>query len=241
MKEEKVYELNEYLVGFTFKDEQYHCLYCEAVFNEGQIYPYADKLFTAKKMIQQHLEKKHQGPLMALLSLTKNKTGLTDSQHELLHLFAQDLTDTIIAQRLGISTSTVRNHRFKLKEKERQAKVFLSIMQLLGHNDIVLPHPGATMLDDRYQINAAEREKVLASYFDENGFISQFPRKEKRKIIVLSALIQDFDHKKNYSEHGVNEILKRRITDFVTVRRYLIEYGFMQRTNDGKSYWVTVS
>ncbi|MBJ6950597.1 DUF2087 domain-containing protein, partial [Vibrio cholerae] len=26
--------------------------------------------------------------------------------------------------------------------------------------------------------------------------------------------------------------------DFVTLRRYLIEYGFLDRTDDGSQYWV---
>jgi hypothetical protein len=95
------------------------------------------------------------------------------------------------------------------------------------------------MLDDRYAITASEREKIIATYFDEAGFIKQFPSKEKRKIVVLSVLAQKFDPKKNYSEAAVNDVLKQAITDYVTVRRYLIEYGFMQRTKDGKTYWLT--
>jgi hypothetical protein len=145
----------------------------------------------------------------------------------------------VIAQRLGISSSTVRNHRFKLKEKQRQATVFISIMSLLQEPPLLPPHKGATMLDDRYAITASEREKIIATYFDEAGFIKQFPSKEKRKIVVLSVLAQKFDPKKNYSEAAVNDVLKQAITDYVTVRRYLIEYGFMQRTKDGKTYWLT--
>ena len=140
---------------------------------------------------------------------------------------------------LGISSSTVRNHRFKLKEKQRQATVFISIMSLLQEPPLLPPHKGATMLDDRYAITASEREKIIATYFDEAGFIKQFPSKEKRKIVVLSVLAQKFDPKKNYSEAAVNDVLKQAITDYVTVRRYLIEYGFMQRTKDGKTYWLT--
>ena len=77
--------------------------------------------------------------LNALLSLSREQTGLSESQQEILSLFAQGLSDAVIAQRLGISNSTVRNHRFKLKEKERQAKVFLSIMAHLEEQDFVLP------------------------------------------------------------------------------------------------------
>ncbi|HCE12905.1 MAG TPA: LytTR family transcriptional regulator, partial [Enterococcus sp.] len=101
------------------------------------------------------------------------------------------------------------------------------------------PHKGATMIDDRYAITADERKKIIATYFDEAGFIKQFPSKEKRKLVVLGVLAERFDSGKNYSEAAVNDILKQAISDYVTVRRYLIEYGFMKRTNDGKTYWRT--
>jgi len=36
----------------------------------------------------------------------------------------------------------------------------------------------------------------------------------------------------------VNEIIKNRYPDFVTIRRYLIEYGFMERKPNGSEYWL---
>ncbi|MGL4819053.1 MAG: DUF2087 domain-containing protein [Bacilli bacterium] len=35
----------------------------------------------------------------------------------------------------------------------------------------------------------------------------------------------------------MNEIIRAVYEDFVTVRRALIEYGFIDRTKDGKAYW----
>ena len=233
--------LLEYEQGYRSTESHFHCLFCEVSYEKDQVYPIADRFYTAKKCLLLHLNEAHGGLLNALLSLSREQTGLSEIQQEILSLFAQGLSDAIIAQRLGISNSTVRNHRFKLKEKERQAKVFLGIMSHLEEKDFVLPHTGATMLDDRYTITPEEREKIIATYFDQNEFIQQFPSKEKRKIVVLSVLAQKFDPQKNYSERAVNDILKQFIADYVTVRRYLIEYGFMQRTKDGKTYWVTVS
>ena len=42
-----------------------------------------------------------------------------------------------------------------------------------------------------------------------------------------------------YSECEVNEILKPIYDDYMTIRRYLIMYGFMERTRDGRQYWLT--
>ena len=70
------------------------------------------------------------------------------------------------------------------------------------------------------------------------GLSNSFPAK-KAQDRCLKCTGTKFDPKKNYSEAAVNDVLKQAITDYVTVRRYLIEYGFMQRTKDGKTYWLT--
>ena len=244
MKNDIVYEITDYARGYYQDQDHFHCLYCEAGFEDGLIYPSETATGpwkTAEKAMQQHLQQVHQGPLFALLQQNREISGLTEIQQTILNLFAQRLSDTVIAQRLGISSSTVRNHRFKLREKERQARVFLSMMNLLESEDYLPPHIGAKMVDERYQITASEKATIIANYFTEGGRLRQFPSKEKRKIIVLGEIAKQFEPAKNYSEKAVNEILKRFIADFVTLRRYLIEYGFMQRTKDGKTYWVVTA
>lgn len=238
MKNENVHTNTEYKQGWFKEKGQYRCLYCEKSFEDGNIYNVDEQLITAKKAITLHLKNNHGGPLQALLNQSKESLGITDTQQEILQLFAQQLSDTVIAQRLGVSSSTVRNHRFKLKEKERQARLFLSTMELLNVNTSSLPHKGATMIDDRYQITDIERKKILETYFTPDGRLSQLPSKEKRKLVVLAKLSQQFETKKNYSEKAVNDILQQFVADYVTVRRYLIEYGFMKRTKDGQTYWL---
>ena len=71
--------------------------------------------------------------------------------------------------------------------------------------------------------------------------MTNWPAKEKRKLIILSEIFKDFDPQKNYSETAVNEILQRHVSDYVTVRRNLIQYGFLDRTADGRTYWVNAN
>lgn len=40
-------------------------------------------------------------------------------------------SDKEISKDVGIADSTVRNHRFKLREKEKQAKFFLALIESL--------------------------------------------------------------------------------------------------------------
>ncbi|WP_423244950.1 LuxR C-terminal-related transcriptional regulator [Hathewaya massiliensis] len=60
--------------------------------------------------------------------------GISQIQRELLVLMASGLTDKEIAKRQGVAQSTVRNHRYKLREKEKQARLFLAIMELIASN-----------------------------------------------------------------------------------------------------------
>jgi hypothetical protein len=142
--------------------------------------------------------------------------------------------------------STVRNHRFILRQKEKQAKVLLAIMELLRENtpdkkqDFIPIHRSATMVDERFAITGQEYEDILTAYFPEGpqGILKSFPRKEKRKIAILRHIAGKFQPGRTYTEKEVNAILKDTFADYVTLRRYLIEYGFLDRKNDGSSYWV---
>ena len=110
------------------RTEAFHCLFCEALFEEGVIYQEDGKLLEAKKAVKAHIQEIHGSSMDALLKLEKKQTGISDQQKELITAFSKNLTDKEVAHRLGISVSTVRNHRFKLREKEKQAKVFLAMM-----------------------------------------------------------------------------------------------------------------
>lgn len=79
-------------------------------------------------------------------------TGLSDVQKRVLELFYQGAADAEIQAELGFgSTSTVRNHRFQLKEKERQARVFLALMELLHERE-------GSSLDRRQELKRLAKE-----------------------------------------------------------------------------------
>ena len=53
----------------------------------------------------------------------------------------------------------------------------------------------------------------------------------------MRTIAKEFEEGIRYSEVQVNEILKDIYPDYVTLRRYLIEYGYLERTRDGSAYW----
>ena len=73
---------------------------------------------------------------------------------------------------------------------------------------------------------------------DKSGLLKSYPSREKKKIIVLEEIMKRFEGSVIYSEKEINDILKTVYDDFATIRRALIEYGFLSRSNDCRSYWV---
>ncbi len=82
------------------------------------------------------------------------------------------------------------------------------------------------------------KEKYVTSM---NPFtISNFPPKEKRKYILLCMIVHLFDEKRQYTEKEINEILKYVYQDYAIIRRYLVDYRFIDRLADGSAYWLIV-
>lgn len=235
--------------GIAESSQEYRCIICEESFEKGRIYEIDSLLYDAKKAAELHIEKSHHSMLEYLLGMNSSFTGISEIQRKVLTMMAMGLSDKEIAANLGIAQSTIRNHRYKLREKERQAKLFLTVMELLQKNtnkkinsldaEIIRDaHKTATTLDDRYNITDKESEGILKIYMDETGALKSYPVKEKRKLVVLKEIAGNFSKGKTYTENEVNRILKRIYEDYPTIKRALIEYGFLERKNDCSSYWV---
>lgn len=239
-------DIEELKQGYTEEENHYLCLLCSKKIEKGIIYQDSGILYEAEKYMKVHIEQTHDSVFDYLIQLDKKLTGLTEHQNHLLRLFYQGKSDTDIQKETGIgSASTIRNHRFVLKEKERQAKLFLVMMELLKEKDQHAPsflplHKTAKMVDERYNITEDEMEKTLKKYFPEgiDGPLKKFPLKEKQKLVVLREIVKRFSPNKEYTEKEINEVLTAIYPDYVVLRRYLIEYGFIDRKSDGSSYWL---
>ena len=233
--------VDDLVVGYQLDQEHYCCLFCAKKFYVHEVFQMDGRFLTAAGMAKQHIVDVHESPFHAILQLDKKLTGLSDVQMEMLENFFNQTQDQDIVKNSSVnSVSTVRQHRFKLREKERQAKLFLALMQLLKNPQKYAVHKGARQVDERYGIEQEEREKVLKTYFKKglDAGIETIPSKEKKKLIILQHILTRFEKERRYSEKEVNEVLKGVHVDFVSLRRHLIEYGFMERSDDGASYWV---
>jgi hypothetical protein len=79
-----------------------------------------------------------------------------------------------------------------------------------------------------------EEEAVLRNYF-RGGRLRELPARQSKRRIVLTRLALEFDAGVRYPEREVNEVLRRFHDDYATLRRYLVDEGFLSRQK--AIYW----
>lgn len=81
----------------------------------------------------------------------------------------------------------------------------------------------------------ARQERVLRSFFTDEGRLHTIPSRHAKLLVVLDRLAQEFEPGRTYPEAEVNDVLQRFHPDYAALRRYLVENDFM--TRDGGVYW----
>jgi DNA-binding transcriptional ArsR family regulator len=159
-----------------------------------------------------------------------------------------------LAERLGLSEPTVSHHvarlhaaglvqlrmagtqRFYRLNPERLARFRAYVADL----DKPLEEP-ADIVNDTGWIDALalspEDKKVLADY-TLAGRLTRFPSKEKKWLSILRWLATRFESGRRYSEREVNANLIDVHADYASLRRDLVEFGFMRRQRGGGDYWL---
>ena len=246
--------IEEIKCGYSFNSQadKYICNICGREFENGEIFKIGNRYFDANRMVKIHIQNEHEDMLQILSAYDKKYTGITENQKELLDMIYSGMTDNEIAGKTGVAPATIRHQRFVFREKAKQAKLYLAIYEiaLQGAKNSIKPpdktdeiidvHKGAKMIDDRYFTTKSEEEKIIQAMFSSLSplKLKTFSAKEKKKIVILKKISEQFDRNRRYSEKELNSIIKEIFGDFATIRRYLIEYGFMERTNDCKEYWI---
>jgi len=80
----------------------------------------------------------------------------------------------------------------------------------------------------------ADEEAILRHYF-RGGRLREVPMRRAKRLIVLERLALEFEPGVRYAEREVNETLRRFHDDHASLRRYLVDEGFLSR--DRGEYW----
>ena len=84
---------------------------------------------------------------------------------------------------------------------------------------------------ERPEWASVEEGRTLRAFFDGDRLLS-IPAQHAKRLIVLRQLAETvFERKRKYPEKEVNQLLAVRHPDAASLRRYLVDEGFMTRKN----------
>ncbi len=85
----------------------------------------------------------------------------------------------------------------------------------------------------------ASDQQVLRDYTSA-GKITAIPTKQKKLVVILRWLATLIERDRMYTEAEINAILKLVYEeDFVSLRRDMIDLGYLRRERGGGKYWLT--
>ena len=76
-------------------------------------------------------------------------------------------------------------------------------------------------------------DKVMATFFDDQGRLRSLPTHRVKRLIVLRRLVDELDHNRSYPERELNEVLRRFHHDVASLRREMVAEKLVVRTKDG--------
>ena len=74
-----------------------------------------------------------------------------------------------------------------------------------------------------------EQAAVLRNFVDGDGRVATLPAREAKRKLVLQYVATRFEPKRAYDEPEVNALLEHVHDDYVTLRRYLVDEGLLER------------
>ncbi len=146
----------------------------------------------------------------------------------------------LLAERLGITPSTVSFHMKKLEEaglvisrKEQYYTVYSLNRDLfeMKLSDIASSEPEET--DEQQKREDKYRSKVIESFF-EYGKLRSIPVQRKKKLICYEVIAERFVPGRIYTEKELDDIILPIHEDYCTIRRDMISEGILSR--DGNRY-----
>ncbi len=80
--------------------------------------------------------------------------------------------------------------------------------------------------------------KVLRDFLTSDGSFKDLPLQEKKFKVLLRYAFRDFEPGRRYTEKEVNAVLARYHADTASLRRALVDYGWVERAANGREYWL---
>lgn len=194
---------------------------------------------------------------MALL--TTLKTLADESRLSLLQiLHSGEQTVGEAAQRVGLSEPTVSHHLARMREaglvslrmdgNKRFYRLndsgLAQFKQMVATIEQPPPPPEPGREDDDSWIDALGWDpadlQVLRDYTRQGRLIRLPVKKHAQLVVLLRWIATLFEPDRLYTEPEVNAILRDVYEhDYVSLRRDMVDFGYLRRERGGGQYWVT--
>ena len=146
------------------------------------------------------------------------------------------LTADELAAQTGETRATIARHTARLMEAglisvgKRGFELRLDRIRALAAQ--VAPHSTATAAEDVADFD----RKVLESFLTPEGALKEMPVQEKKLIVILHYLRDQFEPGRSYTEKEVNTLLARYHPDPASLRRAMIDRHLLERDTRGTEY-----
>lgn len=218
------------------------CVHCGKRFSRGRVYPYGNELLSCRAAADRHVREAHGSAFEAILEAGKAATGLSEVHETVLRGLYNGSDDGELAKALGDKAlSTVRSHRRNLRLRAAEARFFLAAMELAeertrDESRFIDFGPDLPVHDERADVTGDEAAAIEKSFMRPDGTLSRIPPKEKQKLVVLRRLAELFERGRDYSDAEVRSLLGAVHEDHALLRRYLVDYRFIERDGEGRRY-----
>ena len=218
------------------------CVFCGERFERGRVYRFGDDLLTSARAADRHVADAHGGSFAAIMAAGPDAVGLGEVQAAVLRGLFEGMDDQAIAASIGDKAlSTIRNHRRNLRRKAAEARLFIAVMELVESRlargkRFVDFGPVTHVRDERADMTEAEADAIVDRFMQPDGSLSRIPPKEKHKLAVLRRVVERFERGRDYSDAEVRAILAPVNEDHALLRRYLVDYRFLERDPEGRRY-----
>ena len=107
-----------------------------------------------------------------------------------------------------------------------------------GVYKVVLNAAGVPQLP-QVTVTDTERAAILRALLESEAplRLRSYSYKAKKRQVLLERIAAELEPDRHYPEPELNALLKAIWPDFVLLRRELVDYGYLHRTPDCKTYW----
>jgi DNA-binding transcriptional ArsR family regulator len=134
-----------------------------------------------------------------------------------------------LAERLGLTPPTISHHMRRLVAARLVDVVPAAQSRIYSLRTDTIRELSGSLPDAQVAQPTSEDDNAVLHAFFDGPRLRLIPASRKKRVIVLRRLLERFAPGRAYPESEVNDLLREAHDDVATLRRELVDYGFMVR------------